>query len=432
MPLSFTDLSDVLLEEIFQFINPEQLFELRLLNEVIYNIVNKVIKINLIYSNYNHSKHRRYKSYQLKFIKENGSLMKHLNITSNEMEYIGYCSNIVSLYYENLFNSSDNNNELGVSLPKLKRLVIKSLDSGLTHYLELFSRYLTQIEMIEVYTYNLNMGTVINYLNPGILKSLKLHVTGGDLELHGLDRIKSEFVNLKVLYLKSKDHISVPINFSFNLSFIAHVKLELEGPLDFDFIVNYFGDLKVFESIKLIDNSSPGLIGNDVTIDLTLFEGVKLNTLGYISMKNNTGFELLKLPSLKQVYIKNLSKDLLRSIASLPNVNTIYIDRLYFDIKEMAYETNINETCNYKCTHIKNITINYFYPLVEEFFDFLSFFPNLQLIRINKFNLMDVNTESIFELKTPLLLVAPITHFLDSKLCDRLKQVPMLSWIKLE
>ncbi|KAI9298536.1 hypothetical protein K502DRAFT_231304, partial [Neoconidiobolus thromboides FSU 785] len=439
----FNLLSDILLEEIFLFISPEKLIELRLLNKVICNIINNIIRVNLIYSKYNHNTFRQYQQYQLKFIKENGSIMRHLNINSNEIEYINYCPNIISLYYEHLSNNSSIK-EIKMELPKLKRIIIKSSDISSTQYLDLFRNYLFQIEIIEMYGHNGDIQSIVNYLNPNILKSFIFHSSSRDLYLNGMEAIKHSFSKLSFLQLKSKNYIITPCEFDSSINFTSPLNLDIEGLLDIDFNIDYFGTLDRLKSVKLKDKLGTFFeVGSNYS---KLIRVSNLITLGHFDFIKPTTYDLIKLPTLNQIYIKELSKKSLKSIASLPNIQTIYFDKLDFSIEDTFKKYNINGKNIYvkkyyqhisskrnlfKCKFIKQVTISYLSTTMEDFLCFLSFFPNLEVIKIKKWNLANKYIGVSYKITSPLLLIAPTGPHMDIMCYKKLEQIAMLNWMKL-
>ncbi|KAI9298401.1 hypothetical protein K502DRAFT_346132 [Neoconidiobolus thromboides FSU 785] len=150
MPLKFDLLPDLLLERIFKLSDPFELFKYRFLSKYLFGIVSRVIKYNLTFSVYNQEGFDKYWYYQLKFIKENGQLMRHININSTIINYLNYCPNIKSIEYVTTpGNEIDMKFEsLELELSRLKKLILK-----LSNFPSLLNIFLGSLNQVEVFEY---------------------------------------------------------------------------------------------------------------------------------------------------------------------------------------------------------------------------------------------------------------------------------------
>ncbi|KAI9298239.1 hypothetical protein K502DRAFT_322863 [Neoconidiobolus thromboides FSU 785] len=105
MELKFDQLINVLLEDIFKLLDPEEVIDFCFLSKELFNIVSEIAKYNPTYPLYDQNKTGRYWNYREKFIKNNGGLMKHINIESENIEYLTCCSNSISISYLNTYNN---------------------------------------------------------------------------------------------------------------------------------------------------------------------------------------------------------------------------------------------------------------------------------------------------------------------------------------
>ncbi|KAI9299015.1 hypothetical protein K502DRAFT_326830 [Neoconidiobolus thromboides FSU 785] len=439
MEQKFDCLPFMILYEIFNLVNPEELFNLRLLNKSLYNIIDIVIKRNLAYSVYSSSVVGRYKHHQQKIIKENKAMMKHLNIYNNNIDYINYHPNITSIEYCKSGYILNNDNHITIKLPRLKRLTLTSLHGSCLRFLEIFSSHLSQIEAIEVKGYECNSNEFIHYFSPNALKSFKIH-SYRDLNIDGLDILKTKFHKLEKLQFKSDYFIHTPSTFNPNMNFTSGLELEIEGHFNKEFSIKYFGNLEKFKSIKLIDKSE-NFLGNEN--NLKLIRNINIITLGYFESTSLIR-DLRKLTVLKEVYVRELSKELLNSISLLSSIQTIHIDSIYSANKDIFNKSDLcdsnksryeqylaNENDIIKNKFIKQITVNTFKASLDEVISIISLFPNLRLIKIRKFNLKSIDKKINYKHATPLLLVAPIPYHANIDFCNEFGKNSMFNWLKL-
>ncbi|KAI9298402.1 hypothetical protein K502DRAFT_346133 [Neoconidiobolus thromboides FSU 785] len=439
MSLSFDLLSDLLLEEIFELLDPVELFELRYLSKHLFGIVNRAIESNLTYSIYNEKKFYKLQHYQAKFIKQNGKLMKHINIGKKTINYLHYCPNLKSIKFEDKdYYDTDINIDMGLQLIELKLLRLKRLDlelKGSSELLNIFKGHLNQIEIFKYEGNNIVIKDIIDYLNPDCLKSLKIH-SYDHLDYNGLDTIKTEFSKLEVLQLKSGISLIDPTQVNSNIDFITNLKLEIEKGFCNYSEIKYFGNLYKFNSIKLVDAMGAYFENDYKEEKLKLIEGSNINTLGRFDPRCGISYDFLKLSNLKKIHIAGLSKELLRSISLVPHIQSIHINPLNSD-KVMFTELDLNNSKAYnqkyksiQCRFIKQIKISDFSIEYKAFTNLLYLFPNLKVLQIKGINLMGPTPGSKIglTLTTPLLLIISI-YYRDSEFHHHLRHNTMIDWI---
>ncbi|KAI9293685.1 hypothetical protein K502DRAFT_366493 [Neoconidiobolus thromboides FSU 785] len=437
MTIKLEHLPDELLVDVFQLINPVELFQYCFLNKHFYQTIYKVIDFNLKLSIYNDDKYKAYSNLQQEYIKCNGNLMKHINISSDNIDYLNYCPNIESIFYYVCYDENINN-KLEIDLLKLKRLSIYSLNRDYNKIFKPISKYLNQIEQFELQTVNGDITSFINYLNPEKLESFKLNFSY-DIYVDGLDIIKREFNKLKLLHLKSKGSIITSIEFDSKLNFNSNLKLIIEGYFDNDFNINCFGNLSKLNNIKLNDlSSSLFKLNNESNMNILLKQGNTIIKLGSFSfLEDSDNIKMLRLTNLREISMKRLSSLLLDEISRLSNIQILTFDSLFLNIDSIISNCILclknNEPFPIQCSFIKQINVNAisFTPL--QFFCFLSLFPNLEKIHIKQFNLLENSNINIdCEFTDPLLLILPYNVPLSKEFYDLIINMPMLNWIKVE
>ncbi|KAI9298479.1 hypothetical protein K502DRAFT_327374 [Neoconidiobolus thromboides FSU 785] len=432
MKLKFEQLSDILLEDIFKLLHPRELFNLRFLSKYLHLIVSRTIKYNLTYSVYNKFEYNKYWSYQKKFINENGILMKHLNICDETIEYLNSCPNIISINCRHIFD--DTKVELNVELTNLKKITIDS--RRYSRSLNLFYKYLKHIELFEVIGYDISIENIIEYLNLGKLKSFKVY-SYNNLNIDGLDIIKTRCSELKLVSIKSNEYISTSSDLNSKIDFNSNLKLEIAGKFTPTFNIKHFGDLKRLNSVKFIDFHGLYFDINNEYDSIELLENSNIVALGYLNPNYVINCAFLKLSSLREVYIANLSKELLISISQLSTIQTVHFGHLNSNIEKVFSNSYLKgndahkEYNSIKCKFVKQIKVETLYTTFAMFLYLLSFFPNLGMFKVETFNLTNVHVRIDYEPTTPLLFIAPVALYMDRALFDELENDPMLDWIKL-
>ncbi|KAI9291907.1 hypothetical protein K502DRAFT_332797 [Neoconidiobolus thromboides FSU 785] len=198
MSLKFDQLPDILLEEVFKLLNPNELFNYCFLNKCLFKIIDCVIKYNLTYSVYYFGE---YQNYQKEFIEKNRLLMTHIVIESDPSKYLNSCPNLKSIEFyginseinddsSEISNSEihDSATETRAELPGLKKLGIFGL--SYMDALSLFKSYLNQIEVFEIEGSEITIKDLIRDFNANKLKALRIY-SEYNLYLVGLDVIKA-------------------------------------------------------------------------------------------------------------------------------------------------------------------------------------------------------------------------------------------------
>ncbi|KAI9297636.1 hypothetical protein K502DRAFT_328001 [Neoconidiobolus thromboides FSU 785] len=434
MVLQFDLLSDILIEEIFQLVNPEELFDLCFLNKCLFKIVRNVIEGNLRYSIYNQEGFKKYQhDYQEKFIKEEGLSMKHVNINGNNIGLLHYCPNVASLNYNHTGNNN-NSNKLELRLPKLKKLNINCLKHR--DSLNLFIDLLKQVEAIKISGHIIIINTIVEYFNPDKLHSLIIDA-GHFLYLDGIDIVKVKFDKLKVLRLESKGFIDNSIPIDSNLNFVPNLRLEIIGDLDYNLDLKCFGDLKQLHSIKIL-NSNYHYFNNRQHSDLTEIGNDNITALGYFELKYLDNYDFFKLPALKEIHVNDFSIKLLQSISSLSNIQIIHFVNLNFNITQIfdKFGLDNNNFCKgqysrIKCKFIKQIKIDFYNGSFDNLLDFLSSFTNIEVVSVKILDLISIDVKFNYKFTIPFLLFAPSKYIMNIPFYIDPKKIPMLNWVSL-
>ncbi|KAI9291311.1 hypothetical protein K502DRAFT_358124 [Neoconidiobolus thromboides FSU 785] len=430
MSLKFDQLPFVVLEGIFKCANSDELFDLCFLNKSLFRNVSHVITYNLVYSVYFFSKVKKYQQYQKKFIKENGLSMRRLYIFDGNFQQLAYCPNITSLdYLELTTNDSDskgNINQTIFPLTKLKNMIIFS--NNYIQSLSLLANYLNQIENFQLVGFYIEIKEVVKYLNPKKLKCFIL-TSEETLDIDGLAIIKADFVNLQVLQLRANETIISPTTFNCTISFNSNLDLEIKGHIDNN-VIQYFGNLRELKSVKLIDSFGSFFSMNQCNA-INLLNSGNVIALGHANSNNLFNKAFLNLITLREVSIKELTFELLKSISLLLNIQNIQFKKLSNLIEHACKRNviNIGLTKSHQYKFIKKIKMESYRDTFARFSLFLSMFPNLEVIRIEKFTLLDSNEQINYTPTILLLVIAPIKNEI---LCREVEKNSMISWYKIE
>ncbi|KAI9296547.1 hypothetical protein K502DRAFT_328943 [Neoconidiobolus thromboides FSU 785] len=440
MSIQFDHLPIVLLEDIFKLLDPTKLFDLRFLNKYLFNIANNTIKYNLSYSIYYYNVSNQYRVYQQNFIEQNGTMMKHIYLYDDNLKLLNKCPNITSLEIDDRGDDFDYDEDtdyidehiefsIKTNLTKLKKLVI--YNNNIVGYLKLFNNYLNQIEIIELreiykdHGFGINIDNIVKHLIPNKLKSLTLDIN--ELSPHILNVIKTKFVNLKELDLAWCNFHDTPINLNPNVNFASHLKLKIEGCFGNNFNIEFLGNLNCLKQIELKDTSTYLF---DTCSDIKLIEKDNLFVSGESNFNMPIDHYLTKLAYSKQLYVYNLSAPLFNILPSLPNMLHLFIGHLSMNYYYSSHNFDLNEPSKYKVDFIKQITVIQLDLYLDEFLSFLSFFPNLQVIKIRCFKLVIRESTVTYNPPTSLLLITSIPYKHDPELYRALDQIFKMNWIK--
>ncbi|KAI9291906.1 hypothetical protein K502DRAFT_326065 [Neoconidiobolus thromboides FSU 785] len=448
MSLKFDQLPDVLLEGIFKQSDPKELFKYRFLNKYLLKIINYVINYNLIHSLYYSGNLDCYDAYQQRFIEQNGSLMKHLIIEGHGTVYLKYNPKLFIHYIENNGDVNNDSSKTKTNLSQLRKLIISGYDDE--RLLNSDKYCLNQIEVFEVSGSYIVVKDIIQYFNPNKLKSFIVYSVKR-LNLDGLDVLKSKFNKLKVLKLEA-DEIVIPSNkLDSKLSFVSRLDLEINAGRFNSFNFNYFGDLKKLKSIKLIDRSGDIFRVDSTNKNLKMIMGSNIITLGHFDFESSTNFsskyttvfgikvpvdsslkspvayELMKLSSLKEIYIKEISANLLKYISLFRNIQKIQISN-HNKIGKAEIEHIIKNSL-FKCKFIKQIEIKHFRASFRDLVFLSLVFPNLKVFKATVTFHLSEYKQSDYYITSPLLLVAPIN---DKTLYKKLIKHQMIDWYVLD
>ncbi|KAI9295220.1 hypothetical protein K502DRAFT_365216 [Neoconidiobolus thromboides FSU 785] len=428
MSIQFECLPEFLVEEIFKLLDPAVLFEFRFLSKYLSKLVDNVIKYNLTYSAYDDI--RVYQKHQQEFIEEHVLSMKHINIVGDKnIRYLDSCPNLVSIYYKKELGSS--NKKINSELSKLKWMVMDSDDHQQT--LKIFNNYLGQLKGFEVIGINVYTREIIKYLNPNKLVSFKIY-SRSKLYLDGLDKIKANYNKLNVLHFKTNLSLFPPVIFSSNLSFASNLKLEIQAKYKFN--LECFGNIKQFKSIKLIDFPDSELEKTNAYDNVSIFKSNGIITKAFFDSNFPIKYDVLKLPTLKYVHFKELSKEILTAIQLLPNIQVLSLDTKWSSIKEIFGKSNLNDINLYdekhnsiKCKFIKEIKIKEFHNTLKEFYCFLSLFPYVEELKTASFDLTDFDENISYHITTRLSLLTPYRSEQYPLYKSKLRYIRNTSWV---
>ncbi|KAI9290499.1 hypothetical protein K502DRAFT_369156 [Neoconidiobolus thromboides FSU 785] len=452
MKPTFDSLSDILLEEIFQLLNPKELFNLRFLNKSLFSIINGIIKYNLTHTVYFDKDKRKYMNYQEIFIKKHGPLVRYLSLNEHTINFIKYCPNVNSIFYDGIFNDESKFVKLAVVLPKLKKIKLHLHYEDYIFNLRVFEKYLQQAECVEIDNYQGNIGTIFGFLNPSKLISFKLS-SQFSLDLDGLDKIKVEFNKLRVLKLFVK-YFDKPANYKRHIDFNSDLELTINGNVHSGFDVNCFGNLNKLKSVKL------DLFG--INLDNFNARGIEdsnIRSLGPLGSDVLSEYDFNKITTLKSIICYYLSKDMLKLINLLPNIDTVTFcvpnlkddncilkkfDLSNSNLTDIEYYNQLpSQSSLIQCIYIKKLQINILESSFQNLFYFMMLFPNLKYVHISHLqfpedNESDASNEIKFnhKLKNPLSLTFSNSHNKKPHYIDiiysKLNEIPMLSWFDID
>ncbi|KAI9291562.1 hypothetical protein K502DRAFT_352878 [Neoconidiobolus thromboides FSU 785] len=174
--------------------------------------------------------------------------------------FINYISLYRCDYDDRNIDDSDDNNNNSNSLNINSDRNMRSLQDTLT--LGLFDGYLNQLEALEIINFVLTIKDKMICLNLNKIRSLTFYVKH-HLNLSGLDVIKTEFGNLKVLHLKALNlkldsFIFTNSEVDPNINFDSSLEIKIKGDIEFQF--NCLSDFKQLKSI------------GSLYLDYTIFE----------------------------------------------------------------------------------------------------------------------------------------------------------------
>ncbi|KAI9291899.1 hypothetical protein K502DRAFT_332811 [Neoconidiobolus thromboides FSU 785] len=447
--MEFDQLPSDLLYGIFKQISIRELFNLRLLNKGLYNVIQGAIKFKLIYSKYSEDDFEdelvdtslnftNFIKYQQEFIFKDGEIIKHLIVDDDTINYINYCPNLTAITYHKRVVGIPISGRIKIQLPKLKKIFIDAIFSNSSSTLNLFEKYLNQIEDLNIKCNAGDIKDIIKCLDPSKIKSLKIFCRT-TLNFDELDKIKTEFINLEELCLKAYDSIEVTTMFNPSINFASCLKLEIKAPFGTNFNISYFGDLSKMKKIKYIDCSSSYLEINKKDV-MNILKNTNITSLGYLNLFKLVNCDLSNFSALEEVYISQVTKEILKAISLVPTIQKIHVDYLRYAIKGITKELNFNidktvntTNCNeYKCKHVNQIIVEFGYGTrLDDFLLLLEFFPNLKAIKLIDFTLKDAGSEVNYRLTTPLLIIAPDVPTIDNELYDKLVNIPLLTWLSL-
>ncbi|KAI9297000.1 hypothetical protein K502DRAFT_328609 [Neoconidiobolus thromboides FSU 785] len=403
MAIKFDQLPDIVLEAIFKLVKPDELFNYRLLNKYIYKVVNYVIKQKLMSSDFRLS--QKYSDHQERFIKENPLLMKHIDIGNKNLEYINQCQNVTSMDYTASFAVTNENmtifDETTIKFPNLKRLFICSY--RMAKLPTFFDNCLDQVETLIIGGDDISINATIQHRN---LSNLRIFVFFSDhhLNLDGIDLLKTKFNRLKRLILATSGTLFTPARFNPNINFNSNLELEIRGEFE-ELDISCLGNLQKLKRVKFIDQSGKYFGINENYNTIKFIEEGNIACLGFLGSTYPIDNSFLKLSTLKEIFVKRLSIDVLKAIYLLPNIQKMDISEPDSGILDTIDISNDSIKCNF----IKQIVVNRFDNTLQDFASFLSLFPNLESIKIYTFLPKNTNRQIRGLLKTSLSSLSNMT-----------------------
>ncbi|KAI9296394.1 hypothetical protein K502DRAFT_329098 [Neoconidiobolus thromboides FSU 785] len=420
MKIQFDYLPDIVLERVFQLIRPEELIDLSFLSKYLFSIIKRVIRSNLAYSLYSDG---RFDELQVKFIQENGKLMKELLLDDQNIGFIKNCLNLKCINIIAFYQSYDTiPSNINIELPKLTKLSIDFCE--VANILECFSNYLSQMEIIIIGVNSESIKDVVKHLNPNKLRSLEIACRELFFNLDGLDIIKSKFNKLEKLELLASKSFFTTAELNPKLNFNSNLELSISGKFENGVGIQSFGDLKKLKSIQLRDLSRNFFNDND---NIKFIEGSNITSLGYSNSGCLLSYEFFKSPALKEIHIKKFKKEVLKGIQGLPNIQMLHISKIALNEINLNY-LNLDF---YKCKYVKKISINNFNTTIGKLLTFIKLFPNLELINVSCLTLQHALSEIEYLPTTLILLVTRIDPVTSLGAYRRLKSIPKLNLIEL-
>ncbi|KAI9295691.1 hypothetical protein K502DRAFT_348797 [Neoconidiobolus thromboides FSU 785] len=394
MNLTFDNLPDLVLIEIFHQCTPVSLFGLALLNKRIYNIVFEVIRSNFEWNIYEKCG-GEYKRLQKQFIKNNINKVKSLSIYNvDSLKLLDSCSNVKKINL-NAFVALPHWDEIIVSnkLLMLTNLKVTLKVTDYDKFVSIFKDILHNIVNFEVYIEEFYLAKFIEILNPYKLKCLK--VESMCLNLNELEIFKGRFVKLGALQLYGYE-IKIPTGFKDESSFQSLKKLNIVGSPSHNFKLDYLGDLGMITLLNI------NLLGFEH--DLILFKDSSKSKVQTLKLRECINFNLNNvsdMPLLKKVSIhgNELFMIMIEDVLPQSNIRIFEARELYYP--EVRYLTkqsdslinNYSYLSNYKeelklnisiiSKSVMEFTIKSSCITFQSFFNTIKSFPNLTLVKCN-------------------------------------------------
>ncbi|KAI9297333.1 hypothetical protein K502DRAFT_347160 [Neoconidiobolus thromboides FSU 785] len=429
--LKFEDLSDIILEEILNSVSPYELIRLRTLNR----FFNKFISI-MVFNKRCNSIPAFYidDEFRDKFITRNGNNMNHLSVGSNDnIQYLKLCPNISSLSvycYNDL-------NELGLAIasnpfPRLRtlKLEVSCERPEFITFLLIIKLILYNIENLHIERFKYKLDEVINYINPNKLDEVvsylnpdKLKVLnfrslfGSIVDLDSLKQIKNELKGLKLLSVTCYKRF-------YNRVFDDLVFYE--SPTKFNITLKHFnGYLNQYKDLSKFNEIYIDTINEE--FDFRILDKInkhKIRALGYINPTMLELIDLKVLSNLKKVSImeKDELPSIIASISSVLTIHTIelcFLEQVFkpdklislrdFDLRKIKHTNTyyhkrpLNKQHFIQCSFIKQLTFVNCFVSLQDIFDVLYLFPNIESVTLKKFTFKKCKEKIVYSLSNPIL-----------------------------
>ncbi|KAI9292028.1 hypothetical protein K502DRAFT_367957 [Neoconidiobolus thromboides FSU 785] len=408
-------LPDLLIQCIFNYIKPIELFQYLILNKRINKIIQYLIKINLIQSNYHLTNSYCYKLQQ-NYIELNFNLITHLIISTNDSyRLLLLCPNLkaISFLFTHKSNTAIINNYLTAKFNKLKHIKLRYPGRIIDDLLLQLKSLLCIIKTIDIDTYSLKLDKLIQVINYDKVTSIKIKCF--KLNLDGLSILKqyTHLTQLKFIV----DILTIPIEYNDTLNFKALKVLSIIARKTYSFQPYYLGDLSQLIHLELYLNQF-----NDyqaITPSISTFTSISTSTstststaipsvpiinlnlkkLGFIQYDfliiNNY---LASMISLNHIIIKFSDEfyAVLSVILTLPNLQSLEFLSLCFYKQSLATKTDtsilslqsMSLTSNFNIT---KLTFNSSTFSIKLMFSLLALFPNLSLLQLINCTIQEVD-----------------------------------------
>ncbi|KAI9292867.1 hypothetical protein K502DRAFT_63710 [Neoconidiobolus thromboides FSU 785] len=428
--LKFEDLPDIILEEIFDLIPPYGLIKLSTLNKFFNKFISRMIfnkKCNLVPEFYIDDKFRD------EFITRNGNNMNHLSVVSNNnIRYLKLCPNISSLS----IHCYNNLNELGLaiasnSFPRLRTLKLKISceKSEFITFLLTIKPTLYNIENLHIERFRYRLDETIGYLNTNKLDEVVSYLNPNKLKILKICSDFSSIVDLDSLKqldeLKSLKLLSVTC-YKRLYNRVFHDIVLYESPTKFDVTLKYFnGYLEQHKNLSRFNEIYIDTVNGEFDFrTLNKIDKQKIRALGYINHKMLETIDLKSLVNLKKVSIteKDELPIIIGSISSVSTIHTIelcfveqpikphkLVSLRDFDLRKIKHTNTyyhkrpLNKQHFIQCSFIKQLTFINCFVSLQDIFDALYLFPNIESVTFKKFTFKKYKEKIVYSLSSPIL-----------------------------
>ncbi|KAI9291330.1 hypothetical protein K502DRAFT_326333 [Neoconidiobolus thromboides FSU 785] len=397
MSIKFEYLPTVILGQVFDYLHPQQLFEVCSLNKYFFLMISKKIYSNLSSSVY--LEDSKYSRLQLEFIKLNSKKMRFITIfNDDELPNLTLCNNIRSLSIDydvditQLKLSSSSN-----SFPNLKKLDLYGESNNYQSNLLSFKYLFNQIESFSIQSDTIDVDIIVNYFNEEKLKYLTI-ISNSDISNSHLTQLRNKFVNLKYFLINDG---------SSDQTFYSDYVLFLHSTNKFKINTNVYIDyLSGIEG--LLDYDQIYFNADWKEVDKNIFDKVdkkKVRALGYMTPSLLHLYNLNLFPKLSKIIVRARDdlKEILDIISSIPGITTLEIDFTEANrlIRLKCFEVINHEDQDEYCSSliqyktIEKLVIKYSQSYLQDVLNILCLFPSIQLVSLSNCYFVDQDFNDI-------------------------------------